>query len=190
VTREEVFEEYKDFGPQFQTFPELAKDPINLWQMRALLPALPTWTKGRLALLGDSAHGTLPTLGQGAAMAVEDAGALGCMLPLGTKPEEVPSRLAAYQDLRKERGEFVTIESLEQVTVPEKRGAFYRCKSDPSAPSKADREFFSARDARFPDGLRCHRGCSRALQQDLCGVLITVHDCECRTTNVVLVSMK
>ncbi|KAJ7897599.1 hypothetical protein B0H14DRAFT_2430244 [Mycena olivaceomarginata] len=59
-------------------------------------------------------------------MAVEDSAALGCMLPYGTKPEEVPSRLAAYQDVRKARGEFVCIESLEQITIPSKRGLFMR----------------------------------------------------------------
>ncbi|KAJ6554238.1 FAD/NAD(P)-binding domain-containing protein [Mycena capillaripes] len=125
VTREDVLEEYKDFGPQFKAFVELVTDPVNLWQMRAL-PVLPTWTKGRLALLGDAAHATFPTLGQGAAMAIEDGAALACMLPFGTKPEEVPQRLAAYQDVRKARDEFVTVESLEQMTVPSKRGRFFR----------------------------------------------------------------
>jgi salicylate hydroxylase len=132
VTREDVLKEYKDFGPPFKAFIQLAEDPINLWQMRAM-PLLPTWTKGRLALLGDAAHATFPTLGQGAAMAVEDSAALGCMLPYGTRPEEVPSRLRAYQDVRKARDDFVCIDSLEQVTSPSKRGLFLRCmwhKSD------------------------------------------------------------
>jgi salicylate hydroxylase len=107
-------------------FIQLAEDPINLWQLRAM-PLLPTWTQGRLALLGDAAHATFPILGQGAAMAVEDSVALGCMLPYGTKAEEVPSRLAAYQDVRKARDDFVCIESLEQITIPSKRGLFLRC---------------------------------------------------------------
>ncbi|KAJ7915323.1 FAD/NAD(P)-binding domain-containing protein [Mycena leptocephala] len=124
ATRADVLEKYKDFGPPFKAFIELAEDPINLWQMRSV-PPLPTWTKGRLALLGDAAHGTLPTLGQGAAMAVEDGAALACMLPYGTKPEEVASRLQAYQDIRKARGEFVATESLEQITIPSKRGLLH-----------------------------------------------------------------
>ncbi|KAJ7661960.1 FAD/NAD(P)-binding domain-containing protein [Mycena polygramma] len=117
TTREDVLEVYKELSPQFKAFVELASDPINVWQIRAL-PFLPTWTKGRLALLGDAAHATFPTLGQGAAMAVEDGAALACMLPYGTNPIEVPSRLAAYQDVRKPRDEFVNIESLEHSDVP------------------------------------------------------------------------
>src|SRR5262249_56811642 len=34
---------------------------------------LERWSKGRATLLGDSAHAMLPYLGQGAAMAIEDA---------------------------------------------------------------------------------------------------------------------
>ena len=34
---------------------------------------MPTWTRGRITLLGDAAHPMLPFLSQGAAMAIEDA---------------------------------------------------------------------------------------------------------------------
>ncbi|KAJ7784209.1 hypothetical protein B0H16DRAFT_1296523, partial [Mycena metata] len=85
------------------------------WRMR-VLPLLPTWINGRAALLGDAAHATVPLLGQGAAMAVEDAGALGCLFPAGTTRDDVQVRLQAYQSLRKDRGEFVNINSVEQVS--------------------------------------------------------------------------
>jgi 2-polyprenyl-6-methoxyphenol hydroxylase-like FAD-dependent oxidoreductase len=40
------------------------------------LGALPTWTRGTVALLGDAAHAMEPNLGQGAAQTIEDAEAL------------------------------------------------------------------------------------------------------------------
>jgi len=122
---EDVLDEFKDFHPRYLKFLELAEQPILRWQLRAL-PLLPTWINGRTALLGDAAHATLPTLGQGAGMALEDAAAIGCLIPLGTTRDDIPARLQAYQELRKSRGEFVNRQSLEQATQPSKRGLYAR----------------------------------------------------------------
>ncbi|KAJ7111974.1 FAD/NAD(P)-binding domain-containing protein [Mycena epipterygia] len=123
-TREELLQIYHDHHPKFLAFMALA-DTILKWQLR-VVPILPTWVRGRAALLGDAAHATLPTLGQGAAMAVEEAAALGCLLPLGTRREDVPKRLEAYQTLRKTRGEYVNREALEEGTIPAKKGLYLR----------------------------------------------------------------
>jgi zeaxanthin epoxidase len=40
-------------------------------------PPIFRWAKGRVALLGDSAHAMQPNLGQGGCMAIEDAFQLG-----------------------------------------------------------------------------------------------------------------
>jgi salicylate hydroxylase len=45
------------------------------WQS-AYVPPLKRWHKGNITLIGDAAHGTLPYLAQGAAMALEDAALL------------------------------------------------------------------------------------------------------------------
>ncbi|KAJ7472753.1 FAD/NAD(P)-binding domain-containing protein [Mycena latifolia] len=124
-TREELLETFNDIHPKFLALLALVENPILRWQLR-VLPVLPTWVRGRAALLGDAAHATLPTLGQGAAMAIEESGALGCLLPLGTRREDVPSRLEAYQVLRKTRGDYVNRESLAQGTEPAKRGLYFR----------------------------------------------------------------
>jgi len=64
ATVEEVVGEFSTFHQQYLNFLGLAEEPILRWQLRAL-PLLPTWIKGRTALLGDAAHATFPTLGQG-----------------------------------------------------------------------------------------------------------------------------
>jgi salicylate hydroxylase len=63
---------------------------------------LPTWTKGRLTLLGDAAHPMLPHLGQGANQSIEDGMALATILSR-VDNARVPSALAAYERLRRER---------------------------------------------------------------------------------------
>ena len=64
------------------------------------LPPIDAWTQGRIALIGDAAHASLPYLAQGAAMALEDA----CMLAveLGTR-SPLPAALARYAARRRPR---------------------------------------------------------------------------------------
>ena len=61
----------------------------------------PQWTKGRVTLLGDSAHAMLATFGQGANMAFEDAYVLSRWLR--AKADDPPAALAAYEAARKPR---------------------------------------------------------------------------------------
>jgi salicylate hydroxylase len=63
---------------------------------------LPTWTRGRLTLLGDAAHPMLPHLGQGANQAIEDGMALAIILAR-TDRASAPAALIAYERLRRER---------------------------------------------------------------------------------------
>jgi salicylate hydroxylase len=63
---------------------------------------LPTWTRGRLTLLGDAAHPMLPHLGQGANQAIEDGIALATILARAERAS-APSALVAYERLRRER---------------------------------------------------------------------------------------
>jgi len=63
---------------------------------------LPTWTKGRLTLLGDAAHPMLPHLGQGANQSIEDGMALATILSRVDRAS-VPAALLIYERLRRER---------------------------------------------------------------------------------------
>jgi salicylate hydroxylase len=77
-----------------------AVDTPFRWALIAREP-LTTWSEGRVTLLGDACHPTLPFLAQGAIMAIEDAVVLArCLDAMRDRPE---AALAAYQDLRVER---------------------------------------------------------------------------------------
>ena len=68
------------------------------------LDSLGIWSSGRVVLLGDAAHATTPGVGQGAAMAIEDAVVLSERLP----PEGDPAgTLAEYEAIRRPRTDSV-----------------------------------------------------------------------------------
>jgi 2-polyprenyl-6-methoxyphenol hydroxylase-like FAD-dependent oxidoreductase len=63
---------------------------------------LPTWTRGRLTLLGDAAHPMLPHVGQGANQAIEDGVALATVLSQAERTT-APLALQVYESVRRER---------------------------------------------------------------------------------------
>jgi 2-polyprenyl-6-methoxyphenol hydroxylase-like FAD-dependent oxidoreductase len=63
--------------------------------------AMARWSRGRIALLGDACHPTLPFLGQGAVMAIEDGWVLAaCLARYGDDPA---AAFARYEAIRCER---------------------------------------------------------------------------------------
>jgi salicylate hydroxylase len=79
------------------------------WRRWALFEAAPLshWSAGRVTLLGDAAHPTLPFLAQGGALALEDAATLAaCLARVGGRAE-VPAALADYEGRRATRSQRV-----------------------------------------------------------------------------------
>ncbi|KAJ7754165.1 FAD/NAD(P)-binding domain-containing protein [Mycena maculata] len=124
VTQKDLLDFFSDYHPKFKSLLQLA-DNIHIWQMR-IVPPLKTWVNKHVCLMGDAAHASLPTLGQGFGMGLEDAVALGVLLPKMTPASKIPSRLLAYERLRKPRAEFIAAESFEQQHIPAKRGLYLR----------------------------------------------------------------
>jgi 2-polyprenyl-6-methoxyphenol hydroxylase-like FAD-dependent oxidoreductase len=121
---------YANFGPIVQALLDMADESsVKVWTLLDM-DKIPRWSKGKLVLLGDAVHPFLPRTyehntctmqkglkrirranimteildqGQGGGMAIEDAGSLCVLLPLGTTKEEIPERLKLYEQLRDER---------------------------------------------------------------------------------------
>lgn len=74
-------------------------DDVGLWGLFRH-PVAQHWHKGRVAILGDAAHPTLPFLAQGANLALEDAWVLADSLD---KAETTGAGLSTYQNKRHDR---------------------------------------------------------------------------------------
>jgi len=73
---------------------------------------LPQWTRGRVTLLGDAAHPTMPTLAQGANMAIEDGFVLA--RALARHGDDIDAALKAYVAERQPRTARITLQSRQQ----------------------------------------------------------------------------
>ncbi len=106
----EMHDVYSDFRPSIHKLID-AIDPAQCfkWALYDRDP-LNVWCKDRAVLLGDAAHPMLPYLGQGAAMAIEDAWYLAQAIDSFNDPSDA---FKAYQRARKERTDWVQNESRE-----------------------------------------------------------------------------
>ncbi|WP_457648739.1 FAD-dependent monooxygenase [Profundibacter sp.] len=89
---------FADFGPEVQGLLDRVDD-VYLWGLFRH-PVAENWHKGRVAILGDAAHPTLPFMAQGAVMALEDAWVLADALD---KADTVETGLVSYQTRRRPR---------------------------------------------------------------------------------------
>lgn len=77
--------------------PASSLNRVEIWD----IDPFDTWTRGRVAILGDAAHNTTPDIGQGACSALEDAFALG--IAVATDTVSVEDTLRRYAASRVER---------------------------------------------------------------------------------------
>lgn len=114
---------FANFCPAVQAAMESAGDGLKIWDMYDM-KTLPKWCEGLSAIIGDAAHpfqpckssenihsfqgaNTFSDMGQGGAMAIEDAVSIGVLMPMGTLRQQIPERLRLYEKCRKERNETV-----------------------------------------------------------------------------------
>ena len=82
-------------------------------------PPMQRWREGRVTLLGDACHPTLPFMAQGAAMAIEDAAVLARCL---AAESAASAALERYESLRKERTAGIQLGSRRNAKVFHLRG--------------------------------------------------------------------
>ncbi|KZL68492.1 salicylate protein [Colletotrichum incanum] len=101
---------------------------VGQWSLFTRTP-LERLTRGRVVVIGDAAHPMPPLRAQGAAMAIEDAAALGVLLSNLDSKEEISARLDMFNELRLKRVAATQILSSEHEWKPtrlseEQRGYF------------------------------------------------------------------
>ena len=89
------------------------RDSLYKWALFDRRP-MSAWGRGRVTLLGDACHPTLPFMAQGAAMAIEDSAVLAACLK---RASDIPLALQRYEDLRRERTAGVQNGSRRNATV-------------------------------------------------------------------------
>ena len=97
-SKEECAADFPGWHPLVHEIISKVDQPYK-WALVGRAP-LQTWTQGRVTLLGDSCHPTLPFLAQGAIMAIEDGFVLARCLDAYADVEEA---LGAFQRARVER---------------------------------------------------------------------------------------
>lgn len=95
---EECLRDFAGWNEDVQTLIRSVQTPYK-WALMVREP-LQQWTRGRVTLLGDACHPTLPFLAQGACMALEDGYLLARCLRATADPVQALER---YQDARIER---------------------------------------------------------------------------------------
>ncbi|MFZ2737274.1 MAG: FAD-dependent monooxygenase [Burkholderiaceae bacterium] len=98
-TVQDCLQDFAGWHDDVQTFIRALKQPFK-WALMQREP-MRHWSQGRVSLLGDAAHPTLPMLASGAAMAIEDGLVLARCLQADAS--DIPAALQRFEKTRLER---------------------------------------------------------------------------------------
>jgi len=111
VSKSEVEHLFDGWEPQVKTLIDLMHNPMR-WAVN-LVPSLPTYVSGRVALLGDAAHAMTPHQGSGAGQATEDGFVLAALLAQPeTTTKTLPTALQVYDEIRRPFSQDIQCRSL------------------------------------------------------------------------------
>eukprot|EP00924_Labyrinthula_sp_SR-Ha-C_P005655 snap_masked-scaffold_14-processed-gene-1.10-mRNA-1 protein AED:0.01 eAED:0.04 QI:0/-1/0/1/-1/1/1/0/417 len=118
---EEMRDELKKIFSEFPVHVQQVIDAIDIQRLNRVpvcdleYDNIPTYVNGNVVLIGDAAHATTPTLGQGGCQAMEDAIILGnCLVMYNNSIED---SLKRYEKVRKDRAEDVTRKARKRTSV-------------------------------------------------------------------------
>ena len=98
---------YKDYSEDAQRIVRMvAKDTSASWTA-ADHDHAPTYFHGRVAMMGDAAHASMPYAGNGAAQALEDVAVLDHLLSRMTSADQLPALFEAYDAIRRPRSQTI-----------------------------------------------------------------------------------
>ena len=98
-TKNELANDFRGWHEDVHAMIDLIETPYK-WALMVRGP-MAQWSKGRITLLGDACHPTLPFLGQGGVMAVEDGYIVAACL--AKYFDDPATAFARYEDIRRER---------------------------------------------------------------------------------------
>ncbi|KAI6874921.1 FAD/NAD(P)-binding domain-containing protein [Hortaea werneckii] len=98
---------YKDYSEEAQQIVRLvARDTSASWTA-ADHDHAPVYFRGRVAMMGDAAHASMPFAGNGAAQALEDSAVLDHLFSRVTSPDQIEAAFSAYDTTRRPRSQAV-----------------------------------------------------------------------------------
>jgi len=121
-TKDELANDFRGWHPDVHEIIRRIETPYK-WAMMVRGP-MARWSKGRVTLLGDACHPTLPFLGQGGVMAIEDGYIVAACL--AKHFDDPATAFARYEDIRRERTATVVRKSHEN-----RKSAFSPALADP-----------------------------------------------------------
>ena len=123
-TKDELANDFRGWHPDVHEIISRIETPYK-WALMVRGP-MPRWSQGRVTLLGDACHPTLPFLGQGGVMAIEDGYIVAACLDRYF--DDPATAFARYEEIRRERTAMVVRKSHEN-----RRSAFSPALADPGA---------------------------------------------------------
>ncbi|THH13371.1 hypothetical protein EW146_g6830 [Bondarzewia mesenterica] len=127
VPEKELLDNYSGWGRDPLCILSCIERPSK-WSIHGLYPQLDTYVRGKVALVGDAAHGMLPHLGAGVGQGIEDVLVLVRLIGHPqTRVSNIEAILQAYNSIREPRATFVTQYSKRAGDIYDGRG--------PSGPS-------------------------------------------------------